>query len=151
MVWMVIAIPLSAVIVGLVMLTLAIRSDDGLVVDDYYKQGKEINRLLARSDEAERLGVVARIRFFAQDEVEINLDQIPGASQEPAITLSLLHRTRAGLDRTTILRRYADGVYRGTIKLPQTGLWSIQLEADSWRVTGRMTQPGGDQIVLRAG
>lgn len=151
MVWMVIAIPLSAVIVGMIMLTLAIRSDDGLVVDDYYKQGKEINRVLARSDEAARLGLVARIRFVEQDQVELSLDQIPGAPHKPEVTLSLLHRTRAGLDRKTTMRRFADGIYRGTMKLPESGVWAIQLEADSWRVTGRMAQPGEDNLVLKAG
>ena len=31
---------------GVVMITLAIQSYSGLVVDDYYKKGKQINRVL---------------------------------------------------------------------------------------------------------
>lgn len=151
MVWMVILIPFSAVLVGVVMLTFAIRSNDGLVVDDYYKQGKEINRVLARSEEAVRLGVVASIRFDGQGQVEIRLDQKPEASPRPAIILSLLHRTRAGLDMKTTLIRYADGIYRGQMTLPDTGVWAVQLEAEDWRVTGKMAQPGASQLVLRAG
>ena len=41
--WLVIAFPLTAVIVGFVSLALAIRSDDGMVEDDYYKQGMTIH------------------------------------------------------------------------------------------------------------
>ena len=48
MVWLLIAIPLSAVIMGVVIITLAINSYSGLVVDDYYKKGKHINRVIAR-------------------------------------------------------------------------------------------------------
>ena len=36
---MVIAIPLSAVLAGIVMITIAGKTEDGLVVDDYYKVG----------------------------------------------------------------------------------------------------------------
>ena len=51
-VWLLIAIPLTAVIVGFVGLALAIRSDDGMVEDDYYKQGMTINRMLDRDKAA---------------------------------------------------------------------------------------------------
>ena len=40
LVWMLIAIPFSAVVMGVVMITLAIQSSSGLVVDDYYKKGQ---------------------------------------------------------------------------------------------------------------
>jgi len=50
--WLVIAFPLTAVIVGFVSLALAIRSDDGMVEDDYYKQGMTINRMLDRDKAA---------------------------------------------------------------------------------------------------
>jgi len=43
LVWMLIAIPLSAVIMGVVMITLAIQSFSGLVVDDYYKKNWPTN------------------------------------------------------------------------------------------------------------
>ena len=48
MVWMIIMIPFSAVVMGGVMLTLAVSSDDGLVTDDYYRKGLQINRTLER-------------------------------------------------------------------------------------------------------
>ena len=47
-VWMVIAFPLAAVIAGFITLTLAIQSDTGLVVDDYYRKGQAINQIIER-------------------------------------------------------------------------------------------------------
>ena len=43
-VWLVIFFPVLAIVAGFYTLKLAIESDDGLVEDDYYKQGIEINR-----------------------------------------------------------------------------------------------------------
>ena len=63
LVWMLIAIPLSAVIMGVVMITLAIQSYSGLVVDDYYKKGKQINRVLARDKFAYELGLAAGFKL----------------------------------------------------------------------------------------
>ena len=61
-----IGIPLSAVIMGIVMLTLAIQSWSGLVVDDYYRKGKQINRVLARDKLAYELGLAASFRRWSQ-------------------------------------------------------------------------------------
>ena len=62
-VWMLILIPFSAVVVGMIMLTLAIKSDTGLVVDDYYKKGKQINQVLARDLAASTMGLSAALNF----------------------------------------------------------------------------------------
>jgi hypothetical protein len=47
-VWLLIALPMSAVIGGMVTLYIAVTTSDGLVVDDYYRRGKAINLDLAR-------------------------------------------------------------------------------------------------------
>ena len=48
---------------GLITLWLAITSFDGLVADDYYKQGLAINQTLARADAAQELRLVGRWDF----------------------------------------------------------------------------------------
>jgi hypothetical protein len=63
--WLVIAFPLTAVIVGFVSLALAIRSDDGMVEDDYYKQGMTINRMLDRDKAAAAEGLTATVELDA--------------------------------------------------------------------------------------
>ncbi len=66
LVWMIIAIPLSAVIAGIYTFRLAVISDDGLVVDDYYRKGKEINLDLSRDKAALAHGLNADIRIDYQ-------------------------------------------------------------------------------------
>ncbi len=43
--WFLIAVPLITLVMGGVLLKLAISTEDSLVVDDYYKEGKAINAL----------------------------------------------------------------------------------------------------------
>ncbi len=78
LVWMLIAIPFSAVIMGVVMITLAIQSWSGLVVDDYYKKGKQINRVLARDKFAYELGLAAGFKIENDGSIEIRFD--PGGA-----------------------------------------------------------------------
>lgn len=46
-VWMIIAGPVAAVIVGFTMLFVALNSPDPVVAQDYYRRGIEINKTLA--------------------------------------------------------------------------------------------------------
>ena len=57
--------PATVVVAGLITAWLAFHGEDGLVVDDYYKQGLAINQTLGRRDasaHAGRLGPDRRIR-----------------------------------------------------------------------------------------
>ena len=62
-VWLLIAFPATAVVVGFTLLGLAIYSDDGMVEDDYYRKGKEINRVLARDQAAAKHGLESTLAF----------------------------------------------------------------------------------------
>ena len=61
--WIIMAPPAAAVVAGMVMLWLAITSYDGLVTDDYYKQGLAINKTLRRDDRASELSYRARVQL----------------------------------------------------------------------------------------
>ena len=80
MVWMLIAIPLAAVIMGVVMITLASQTFSGLVVDDYYKKGKQINRVLAR-DRLAQMARVVRDGRGLQEYPSLNNDQLAAAER----------------------------------------------------------------------
>lgn len=141
MVWLLIGIPLSAVIMGVVMITLAIQSFSGLVVDDYYKKGKEINRVLARDQLAYELGLAAGLNLKSGGKIEIRFDPkvqfIPGDT----IELKLIHATMPGLDQKLQLGRTGTHLLRGELKLPGEGRWNLFLQTEDWRLTGSLQYP----------
>jgi hypothetical protein len=138
---MIIAIPLSAVIMGVVMITLAIQSSSGLVVDDYYKKGKQINRVLARDKFAYELGLAAGFKIEADGSIEIRfapeVQIIPGDK----IVLELIHATMPGLDQKLIMQRNETHLLTGEINLPGKGRWNLYLQTADWRLTGSLQYP----------
>lgn len=149
MVWLVIAIPLSSVIMGVVLITLSLTTDDGLVVDDYYKSGLEINRSLARDRTAAVLGLGADIQFRPdQNTIEVVLSANSGFQPPPQLRLGLYHATRRGFDQQTDLRLATDGVYTGRIAEMVAGRWHVQLATDDWRLIGSAKLPGEKAVRL---
>ena len=146
LVWMLIAIPLSAVIMGVVMITLAIQSHSGLVVDDYYKKGKQINRVLARDQLAYELGLAATFSIDAVSGIKIRFD--PGVSVIPGerIELKLVHATRPGLDQQLYFDFKDSGIkdsrlLESPLELPGRGRWNLILQTPDWRLTGSLQHP----------
>lgn len=151
MVLMVIAIPATAVVVSMAFLTAAIVSWDGLVVDDYYKQGKEINKRLARDQHAAQLGLGATLHSEAGSEIlTLTISAKDNAEQSlgPSVRVNYVHRTRQGFDREFVVEQIASGVYTGTGEVPHSGLWSIHIEAPHWRLTAKRQLPIAGAIVF---
>ena len=150
MVWMVIMIPLTSVLVGMGMLTMAIRSYDGLVVDDYYKRGKEINRVLKRTHTSEEYNISAILNLSIKNQAVVTLSHNSEFIAPDKIRFNLFHRTRAGFDQTVSLQRYADGLYRGDFDTPESGIWLAQVETEQWRIGGQLSLPDMRLTVLQA-
>ena len=147
LVWMLIAIPLSSVVMGVVIVTLAITSYDGLVADDYYKRGMEINRSLARDRAAAVLGLRGTLELDG-GAVRIALRSAPAFDAPPVIVLGIHHATRAGLDRRIELRLAGSGDYTGRWEDLEPGAWNLQLTGGDWRLVGRLHLPAGTGAVL---
>ena len=90
--WLIMAGPLAVLIAGAVTTWIAFASADGLVAEDYYKQGMGINRRLAREEAARRQGIAAQVELSSQIAVTLR-----GAAPE-ALFVHLAHATRAGHD-----------------------------------------------------
>jgi len=140
MVWLVIMIPFSAVIMGGILLTLAVLSDDGLVTDDYYKKGLQINRTLERDALAASYEIAGEIMLGAPGEVvEVSLAGNAQFQAPEIVHLRLFHATRSGLDRDLQLRRVAAGRYVASGPRLEPGAWHVQLDADGWRLKARLS------------
>jgi hypothetical protein len=141
--WILMSGPALVVVAGLVTAWLAVRSDDGLVVDDYYKQGLAINQTLSRSEAAVRLGIKAELHL-ADGRVRAHVAGAAGA----ALTLRLVHPTRAGMDQSVHLKLVQPGIYEGRLAPVQAGRWHVVLEQDSWRLAGDWLLPAKGALTL---
>jgi len=147
-VWLLIALPMSAVIGGIITIVIAVSTSDGLVVDDYYKRGKAINRDLARDRAA------AGHRLEAHFDIDTDGRRVSlrlGAHdylQPEALMLSLLHPTRKGFDQRVRLLRSEAGLYTGGLDALTPGNWYVQLEADDWRLSGKLQVPLDAPVIL---
>jgi hypothetical protein len=136
--------PVAVVVACLVTAWLAIRSDDGLVADDYYKQGLAINQTLSRGDAAERLGIEAALHL-GDGRVRVLLR---AAAVRGTLTLRLLHPTRAGMDQSLDLSLVEPGVYEGRLRPLSPGRWHVVLENRDWRLTGDWILPAAGELTL---
>ncbi len=146
LVWLLIAPPAAAIVGGIITIYLAVATQDGLVVDDYYEQGKAINRVLERDQAARTQGVRARLHL-STERAELRLDS---ATTPPELTLRLLHATRAEQDVVATLDRAGDGVYRAPLPVLAPGRWHVQLEGGDWRLTTSAQLPGNQTVELGA-
>lgn len=152
MVWMVIALPATAVVAGLLTVYIAVSNQDSLVVDDYYKEGQAINQELDRDKKAAALGLSALVDVNAENgEIVLNLAAVKEYKAAPELTFKLIHRTLPGADQTTTLNRVEGSQeYRGYIKPPVIeGRWTIQIiEEDNWRLKQNFKSKNAQHILL---
>jgi len=135
--WLLMAGPAIVVVAGFVTLGMAINSADGLVADDYYKEGNAINMTMHRDVRARELGYHARVAM-AGEGGQISLAFSEAAPPVPKLKLMLNHPTRSGFDRAIVLTRQDDGRYAGIMPAVEAGRWSAILddEGQAWRLTG---------------
>jgi hypothetical protein len=62
--------------------------------------------------------------------------------------LSILHPTRPHHDQQVMLEQVGEGQYAAAIGELARGKWYLQLEADDWRLSGRMQMPLTAPVVL---
>lgn len=146
--WFLISLPATAVIAGFATAWIAVASDDGLVVDDYYKQGLAIQMTLDRAREAARQGLSADLVFTAEF-VEVRLKSAHDAPLPKALFLTVSHPTRGGMDQAVSLVG-RNGNYNAALAALRPGRWNILLEDESrqWRLSGAMYLPTENQVRL---
>ena len=138
--WFLISLPATAVIAGFITYWLAATTNDGLVVDDYYKQGLAVNQVIARDRLAARLGLRAQISL-RDGQITVNLAAASGSLPE-IIVVTLIHPTRAGEDQKLQLAGH-NGAYGGALAPMAPGRWQVAIEDESrsWRMNGAADLP----------
>ena len=140
--WILMAGPFAVVVAGLVTVYLAIVSNDGLVDDDYYKQGLAVNQLTARDQKALALGLQADLMQSADGaQIRVLLRGNADFALPAALTLRVVHPTHSGADQTLLLNADGGGAYSAKLAASLDGRWHVALEdaAGQWRLTGNWT------------
>lgn len=142
--WLLMAGPGVVVVASVVTLVLALKSNDGLVADDYYKQGLTINRVLDKEKLARDYGLSSAVVF---GDGRVTVDLKSSADLPGAIRVTLTHPTRAGMDQSVLLRGIG-GRYQGAFPEIPAGHWRVMLadEANSWRMSAEVQLPNQKQI-----
>jgi uncharacterized protein len=140
--WLLMAGPVAVIIAGIVTLLLAIESSDGLVADDYYKQGMAINQIMLRDRRAHELDYRAQLTIDrASGAVTLALTgrELPTGP----LLLQLAHPTRGGMDQMLTLsplnRTEDRAFFASRIARIDDARWKITLHDrnNSWRLGGQ--------------
>ena len=135
--WLLMLGPFVVVVAGLITAWLAVRSNDGLVDDDYYKQGLAVNQATSRNQRALELDLHAELTFDNPHRLLRVVLRSSKAVVFPAtLKLSIAHPTRSGRDQALLLRADGPASYSAGLVIPLNGRWRITLEDDAreWRL-----------------
>lgn len=146
--WFLIMFPAIAVVAGIATLVIAARTFDGMVVDDYYKEGQAIVQTIGRVERARELGLRAALEVRS-DALELALSATDAANLPERLLVTVAHPTRGGLDQVVIAER-ANGAYSARLAPLSTGRWLfvIEDESRSWRMDGAAYLPGEMRITI---
>ena len=149
--WILMAGPAVVVVAGIATAWIAVTTSDGLVADDYYKQGLTVNQKLARNDAAAAMQLEARLRLAA-GRIDLKMTSRTDAPLPARVRVTLAHPTRGGEDRKMALAG-DKGVFAGQMAALGPGRWQVVIEdeAGSWRLAGSVQLPDAPEAVFVAG
>lgn len=154
--WLLMSGPAIVVVAGVFTAYLAISSQDGLVVDDYYKQGLAVNQDLSR-DRATFSAALSAVATLdaSQGRVTLNLINAPSDTDEIRITLS--RATVSGHDQKIALHRtgrvHNEIHFVGVIAPLAIGKWYVTIDDAtlSWRLLSTITVQNKAPITFSVG
>lgn len=131
--WVLIGIPAGTVVACAFTIYLAIVSADGVVVDDYYKEGKAINHSKARDERATEMDLSAHLVRGDNGSIRTLFNQ---PIQEKSLIIHFAHATQDDRDLTVALIGNSERAFDAVIQPLPPGKWYVQItpsEGD-WRL-----------------
>lgn len=151
--WIVMSGPAIVVVAGFYTFYLAVNTQDTLVTDDYYKEGKNIILKVERDEYAINHHISAQV--FMQNDMKGLMVLTKGKYDEKsALTLKFFHPTIGKYDLDVPLTQSANNPFQYTATLPErlpaTNSWIVRLQdaQNRWRVESRWIVSQGNNINL---
>lgn len=150
-VWFVIAIPASSVVTGIILVTVATKNADDLVLDDWYREGRGTNRSMAAENLAADFGIGVTATA-SEGETLFRFRATRDMVWPEQLTLLLRHRTLATEDRQHSLNHQLGGTYLLDAVLPP-GNWHIRISSEDvgWRLAGPTQISADGSLQMGAG
>ena len=147
--WLLMIGPFVVVVAAIYTAWLAISTSDGLVADDYYKQGLSVNKTIASSELAKAQGIAVALRVIEGGFAFRLTARDKAFAPPPRLVITLSHPTRAGLDQSQVFERVG-AEYVGKLRLPASGHWLVLIEDEpkSWRLMGNVVLPASGETVI---
>lgn len=141
--WLFMAPIATAMVVGFSMLGVAIKTNDGLVTDDYYREGVLYNENTARDELAKQLGIVGQLTMDEVTGDVLLLLEFGQAVPVATINGALRSPTFARDDQTFTLTAIRAGYFQASLPSMRPGAWNLELTAPdgSWRIQQRIGLP----------
>lgn len=149
--------PLVVVVaVTSLLISVAYRNADDVVIDNYYKEGRMINQVMVQHRRAAELQLSAQLDFD-RTIGDISLTLPEDIALPDKLLLLLDHPFEADLDQTVIFSRLAGNHYAGQLEKSIDHLWYLtlmpELDADrrkeaEWILSGRIRFGKTDSTLL---
>ena len=123
--WLLFGGPAIVVVASLATAVIAIRSDDGLVAADYYKQGLLVNQRLPKSGLAPPTASTA-VTLSAAGELGVRLGGTTVDGE--ALRVTLTHPASATRE-SLVLVRNSSGDYTGLLRADARGRWTVTFDS----------------------
>lgn len=148
-VWMVIGIPATSIVVTLSIVWISIVSFDGLIVDDYYRKGLEVNRDLMRDKYAHSINLDGLVTV-QQNNLNLVLAADSHETFPEKLQLGFYHPTVSKRDVISTLTQSTPGHYRGLLPNElRFGKWIVAAATGDWRLQGIIFYEGDAQFKLQ--
>lgn len=118
-----------------IMMVIAARTFDGVVVEDAYRKGRDFNQTLAAARAQDALGWSVDFGDAAMDTPTERLvtarlfDETGAPLRGFDVAISYFSPVEEEEDRSVTLAALGDGLYQGRISLPRAGRWQMRLQA----------------------
>lgn len=150
--WFIMSIPAGTIVAAMFTINIAIESDDGLVSEDYYKEGLGIHRNAAALTKARELGIEADIRFDLQNKtVKAEVVSTKNQAYGNVLELAMRFPTKADRDSLVTLTPAGPGVFTADLPGVTPHAWNVHISSSDggWQLHGRADLSSSDGVLLK--